>query len=348
MTILDQLEPKPGTALVLSGGATKAFFFHVGVLKVVQPTEVSAIVGSSAGAIAGALLASGTSIDDLIRVLDEHKIYLPDSDTWLTNLRSTMLFKPRYSNIVRQSAFTTYRTLRWLSSLPLIYKNDVVAEFLDVLTNSQSKVSGFFSAVALEDLLQSVLPSLDFRDLKTDLYVVATDIDNHRRAVFNPHYTMMDDDNHFMCDVPLQRAVRASASIPGVFDPVMIKGRHYVDGEIKRTLSADIGMSLADRVIVSHTYQPLNLPENQTLVDKGWLSVVKQSAYIVFHERIRVWERIYRERYPDKEIICIQPEHDDEVFFDAPQFSFRPEVQKALIHSGEMAARHTLDRLAQA
>lgn len=347
MTILDQLECKPGTALVLSGGATKAFFFHMGVLKVIQPREVNAIVGSSAGAVAGALIASGTRIDDLIRVLDEQKIYLPNSDTWLTNLRSTMLFRPRYGSIVRQGAFTTYKTLRWLSNLPMLYKSDAIAEFLDVLTNSQSKVSGFFSAAALEELLQSILPSMDFRDLETDLYVVATDIDNHCRAVFNPHYDMMDDDNHFMSDVPLQRAVRASASIPGVFEPVLIKGRHYVDGEIKRTLSADIGMSLADRVIVSHTYQPLSLPEEQTIVDKGWLSVVKQSAYIVFHERIRVWERIYRERYPDKEIICIQPDPDDEVFFDSPQFSFRPEVQKALIHSGEMAARHTLDRLAQ-
>lgn len=345
MTILDQLKPKPGTALVLSGGATKAFFFHIGVLKVIQPTEVSAIVGSSAGAVAGALLASGTSVDYLIRVLDEHKIYLPDSDSWLTNLRSTNLFRPRYGSIARQSAFTTYKTLRWLSQLPMLYKRDAVAEFLDVLTNSQTQVSGFFSAAALEELLQSVLPSVDFRDLQTDLYVVATDIDNSRRAVFNPHYDLMDDDNHFMCDVPLQRAVRASASIPGVFDPVQIKGRNYVDGEIKRTLSADIGMSLADRVIVSHTYQPLNLPADQSVVDKGWLSVVKQSAYIVFHERIRVWERIYQERYPDKEIICIQPDPDDDVFFDAPQFSFRPEVQKALIHSGEMAARHTLDRL---
>jgi len=347
MTVLDQLERKAGTALVLSGGATKAFFFHIGVLKVIQPTEVSAIVGSSAGAVAGALLASGARIDDLIRVLDEHRIYLPSSDSWLTNLRSTMLFKPRYGGIMRQSAFTTYKTLRWLSQMPMLYKRDAVAEFLDVLTNSQTKVSGFFSAAALEDLLQSVLPSMDFRDLKTDLYVVATDINNHRRAVFNPHYAMMDDDNHFMCDVPLQRAVRASASIPGVFDPVTIKGRHYVDGEIKRTLSADIGMSLADRVIVSHTYQPLHLPDDHTITDKGWLSVLKQSAYIVFHERIRVWERIYQERYPEKEIICIQPAPDDEVFFDAPQFSFRPEVQKALIHSGEMAARHTLDRLAQ-
>lgn len=347
MSVLNQLQPKPGTALVLSGGATKAFYFHLGVLRVLHPENVTSIVGSSAGAVAGALMASGIKLDNLIDLIDEGKVYVPEFDKWISNLRSTMLFRPRYSGLLRQGAFTTYAGVKLLASLPRIYRRDLVAEVLDMLVNSQSQIAGFFSAAALEEMLQALLPSMDFRDLETDLYVVATDIDNNRRAIFNPRYAMMDDQNHFMCDVPLQRAVRASASIPGVFDPVKIKGRYYVDGEIKRTLSADVGMALAERVIVSHTYQPVNLPDNRTVVDKGWWNIVKQSAYIVFHERIRVWEDIYRAQYPDKEIICIQPDPDDEVFFDAPQFSFRPEVQKALIHSGEVAARHALDRLAQ-
>ncbi|GAB4526203.1 MAG: patatin-like phospholipase family protein [Anaerolineae bacterium] len=342
MNSLDLLQTKPGTALVLSGGATKAFFFHLGVLKALPMTDITSIVGSSAGAIAGALLASGISPDRIMQGIEDGKVYIPEFDRWISTLRSTMLFRPRYPGILRQSAYTTYESLKFFASLPLLFGRDVVAEFMDILVNSQSKVSSFFSARALEDLVQSLLPSMDFRDLETDLYVIATDINNNRRAIFNPHVDGLDEDNHFMSDVPLQRAVRASASLPGLFEPVKIKDHYYVDGEIKRTLSADIGMRLADRVIVSHTYQPLHLPEGRSISDKGWWNIVQQSVYIVFQERIRVWERLYREQYPEKTLICVQPDPEDEAFFAAPQFTFRREVHQALIQSGEAAARRAL------
>jgi predicted acylesterase/phospholipase RssA len=49
MSALDSLEKREGIALVLSGGATKSFYFHLGVLKVLHPHHISSIVGSSAG-----------------------------------------------------------------------------------------------------------------------------------------------------------------------------------------------------------------------------------------------------------------------------------------------------------
>jgi NTE family protein len=344
MSALDSLEKRDGIALVLSGGATKSFYFHLGVLKVLHLHNISSIVGSSAGAVMGSLIASGISVERLISSVSQKKIYLPELHEWVDTVTSSILFRPRYKSMLGQGLYTGFQSLRLLANLPFLLRQDMLAEFLDALVDSQTKVSSFFSTATFEETLHGLLPSNDFRELETDLYVVATDIDSGRRAVFNSRYELIDEENRFISNVPIQKAVRASVAVPGLFEPVKIGGRYYIDGEIKRTLSADIGIRLADTVIVSHTYQPLERPENRSVKNLGWFNILKQSLYIVFHERIRVWEQLYHEQFPEKRLICIAPDPDDESFFLAPQFSFRPEVQDLLIKSGEKAARHALEK----
>lgn len=343
---IPQLQKKSGTALVLSGGATKAFYFHLGVLKVLNPQDISVIVGSSAGAVVGALIASGTTVDTLITSLYQKKVYLPRFDTWVRMLTSSMLFRPKYRDLAKQSVLTSIEGLKFLLSLPLMFNKDIVAEALDRLITSQSHMSGFFDAVALERLFQSILPSNDFTDTDIDLFVVATALDSSHRAVFNGLYDFEDGENHFMTDVPIHKAIRASTAVPGMFDPIKLKGNYYVDGEVKQTLSADIGVNLADRVIISHTYQPLQFNgSGQSVRDLGWINVVKQSTTKVMHERIRVWHQIYEREHPEKELIWIQPDPEDIEFFLSPEFSFRPEIQKKIIKSGEAAALRVLNKV---
>lgn len=344
MTTLEHLKKQTGKSLVLSGGATKAFYFHLGVLKVLDLHEVTSIVGSSAGAVLGSLIAAGIDIDTVIAAILKEEVYLPEIHEWKQVITSNLLFQPRYGSLLSQGVHTGLESLRLLAGLPGLLKRDILAEILDRIVESQTRVSSFFSTKILEDLLYGLLPTHDFSELKTDLYLTATDLDSGRRAVFNAKQDMIDDDNRFIPDVPIPQAVRASVAVPGLFEPIKIGGRYYIDGEIKRTLSADIGLHLADTLVVSHTYQPLTRTGNRTIKDLGWWSITKQALYIVFYERIRVWEQRYRELYPEKTIICIAPDADDEVFFRAPQFSFRKEVQESLIASGERAAIHALDK----
>ncbi len=343
---IPNLQKKPGTALVLSGGATKAFYFHLGVLKVLQPENITSIVGSSAGAVIGAFVASGATIDNLLTALYQRKVYLPKFDAWVKTLTSDMLFKPNCLDIGKQSLLTGITSLRFLVSLPTMCNKDILAEAMDALIASQSHVAGFFDAVALEDLFKSVLPNADFSGTEIDLYVTATCLDCHQRTVFNGIYSFESDSMAFINDVPIHKAVRASTAIPGMFEPVKIKGQYYVDGEIMKTLSADIGLALADKVIISHTYQPLYLSNGGSVRDMGWVNILKQTTAMVLRERIEIWRELYKEWYPDKEIIYIQPEPDDIEFFLAPEFSFRPEVQKKMIASGEIAALKALDKTA--
>jgi NTE family protein len=343
---LPLLHKKPGTALVLSGGASKAFYFHIGALKVLNRQDISSIVGTSAGAIVGGLIASGVSVDSLIASLNQKEIYVPHFKKVIKNITSTSLFKPNISHLALQGFFTTLAGLRFMLALPLLYrKQDIVAEFLDRLILSQQHAPGFFDAREIEALFKTLLPSNDFSKTDIDLYVTATSLDSHERAVFNGRYDFQYQDNHFMTDVPIYKAVRASMSLPGMFEPVKINGKYYIDGEIKQTLSMDIGLALADRVIISHTYHPLYLPETVSVRDLGWFNILKQALHIAFYERIAIWRDLYGQTFPEKEIIWIEPEADDIHFFLAPEFSFRPEVQRQMILCGERAALRALNKV---
>ena len=63
----------------------------------------------------------------------------------------------------------------------------------------------------------------DFRQLKHKLFLVATDIDTGASVPFGADG---------WDDVPIARAVQASAALPGLFPPVEIGGRYYVDGAL--------------------------------------------------------------------------------------------------------------------
>ena len=81
--------------------------------------------------------------------------------------------------------------------------------------------------------------SNDFRQLSRKLVLVATDLDSGQAAPFGqPGW------DH----VPISQAAAASAALPGLFPPVAIDGRWYVDGALKKTLHArvllDMGLEL--------------------------------------------------------------------------------------------------------
>ncbi|MCA9911551.1 MAG: hypothetical protein KC519_23010, partial [Anaerolineae bacterium] len=92
--------------------------------------------------------------------------------------------------------------------------------------------------------------------------------------------------------------------------------------------------------------QPLYRETGNSVRDMGWLAIFKQSLNVALNERIEVWRDIYEHEYPGKQFIWIHPDPEDAEFFLAPEFSFRPEIQKMIIHSGEVAALKALETAA--
>jgi NTE family protein len=57
---------------------------------------------------------------------------------------------------------------------------------------------------------------------------------------------------------PLERAIASSCAVPGIFPPVTVNGRHYVDGGVRTALNADL--AAGHDVVVAVSCFALSLP----------------------------------------------------------------------------------------
>ncbi len=178
-------------------------------------------------------------------------------------------------------------------------------------------LSGMFSIDKLERYLARHLPINDFRRLPRSVFVTAVDIDNGKRAVFGPGYEE---------SVPLSQAVAASCCVPGVFRPYRIGDRYFLDGEVVRTLSADVAVAAgADVVIISNIYRPeQRSPERRTIARRGAGAVLTQSLNILFTEKERRGVELLSKLYPNVTFLDVAPDIGHCSYFN--RFAARPLV----------------------
>ncbi|OJW78710.1 patatin-like phospholipase family protein [Thiobacillus sp. 65-1402] len=95
---------------------------------------------------------------------------------------------------------------------------------------------GVLKGEALQDFINLKVKNLTIQKMPKPLGVVATDLQSGEKVLFRRGDTGM--------------AVRASSAVPGVFQPVEISGRDYVDGGLTSPVPAQVARSMgADFVI---------------------------------------------------------------------------------------------------
>lgn len=161
--------------------------------------------------------------------------------------------------------------------------------------------SGVFSLEKLERYLRRHLPENDFRKVKNQLFITAVDIDRGERVLFGRGYDV---------ETPLSQAVAASCCVPGLFRPYPIRGTYHLDGEVVRTLSADVAVAAgADVVIISNIYRPADASnEPRSVARRGPLKVINQTLNIVLTEKERRGVDLYSMANPEVRFIDIAPD----------------------------------------
>jgi NTE family protein len=161
--------------------------------------------------------------------------------------------------------------------------------------------SGLFSIDKLERALRQALPINDFRKLPNPVLVTAVDLDRAQRVVFGPGH---DD------AVPISQAVAASCCVPGLFRPHKIGDRYHLDGEVVRTLSADLAIEAgADVVIISSIYRPEVTREgDRSIARRGALSVLTQTINIVLTQKEHTGVQLHTRTYPNVRFVDIAPD----------------------------------------
>ncbi len=121
----------------------------------------------------------------------------------------------------------------------------------------------------LEEFVKSKVPVANIEDLKMPFAAVATDLNRGTRVVLDRG--------------PLARAVRASCSIPGVFQPVDHQGRLLVDGgvvdNIPISVAREMGADLVIAVDIGESVVNFNIT--------NMIDVVIQAANIMFNENVK-------------------------------------------------------------
>ncbi|OHD55497.1 MAG: hypothetical protein A2Y33_11855 [Spirochaetes bacterium GWF1_51_8] len=109
--------------------------------------------------------------------------------------------------------------------------------------------SGILKASGAVDFLRKALKSSEFRDMKIPLSIIATDIITAERIVLEEGDVSM--------------AVRASVSVPAIFEPIIIGNRVLVDGGITENVPvATLRSRWKGIVFASSLTPPLSYPND--------------------------------------------------------------------------------------
>jgi predicted acylesterase/phospholipase RssA len=171
--------------------------------------------------------------------------------------------------------------------------------------------AGLLDNSGVGDYVRSVLETRGvgdrFADLRRALYVIAVDLDSGEAVAFG-------DEHHR--DVPVSMAVQASTALPGLYRPVRVGGRDYVDGGVKKT--AHINLAIRNGAGLVFCINPLvpihNSPDGPLeghLSNKGVTYVLDQVLRIALHGRMQYGLERYRHEHPDVDILLLEPTHDD-------------------------------------
>ncbi len=145
-----------------------------------------------------------------------------------------------------------------LQNLALQMEEDMLADW--TLPNR-----GVLKGEALQDFINQKVKNLTIQKMPKPLGVVATDLQSGELVLFRRGDT--------------GTAVRASSAVPGMFQPVAISGRDYVDGGLTSPVPAQSARSMGADFVIAVDISNVNRRDKLT----GTLDVLLQTFSIMGH-----------------------------------------------------------------
>jgi predicted acylesterase/phospholipase RssA len=317
------------TALVLGGGGFTGGVYEIGALRALDLLAVNSTVnnfdvyvGTSAGAFIASLCANGVTPEEMMRVVTKQggKAAFKDIDIG-------DLLRPNLFEFARKGALMPFRAaslVRQFVAQPGGFTlMDVVMGLADGLP------SGLYSGEGIERYLEEVLGEPGRTDDFGELNLTATDLDTCERVILGAPGTE---------DVPISTAVRASGALPMVYCPVQVHDRELIDGGIVSTTNLDIAVEAGAKLVVvinpivpfvndfSGRVQTLRGSRERKVSDMGFAQIGYQAFKLVAHQRLHELAKTWEQRYPDVDIVLIEPEPTDELMFQTSMMSFTSRV----------------------
>lgn len=314
-------EERKKTALVLAGGGFPGYMYEIGCMTALDDffadgfstSDFDIYVGTSAGATVAALLANGVRprrIFEDIYEDRESQFNFRRTDIYSFGVRETFpMLKKFFKSLI--PIFRYYFANRHrFSTLDLLYMlQENLPSGIFSLSNFDRYLAEFFSQSGHTN---------DFRQLKRQLYIPATDVDTGRYDVFGePGF------DH----VPISLAVTASSAMPIVFQPIRIGEKDYMDGAVGRSVHVDVAINHgADLFVIVNPVLPIYNDREKLcfpsfhgrcvgLKEKGMSWIFDQALRTSTMTRIYMSLKRYEAEYPEKDYMMLQPEPEDSVMY---------------------------------
>ncbi|MDY6798651.1 MAG: patatin-like phospholipase family protein [Pseudomonadota bacterium] len=339
------IRQRPRIGMALGGGGPLGGIYEIGALRALDEAldgldfnNIDVYVGVNAGSFVAANLANQVTTAQLCRIFVRNEAEVHP-------FHPEVFYRPAFRELGRRLLAVPGLVGRALSSF---INNPYDQSLLEALTTlAQVAPSGLFDNEALQDYLERAFNMLgrsnDFRQLRRSLYVVAADVESTEAVCFGaPGF------DH----VPVSKAIQASMASPGIYVPVEIDGRYYVDGTLRKGLHASVAFEDgADLVFAVNPQVPIDASaavragtmEPGALTRSGMPNLLSQMHRTMVYSRMQSGIAQYARDYPDKEILLFEPTRDDAKLFFSDVFSFQSR-RMVCEHAYQMTRRDLLKR----
>lgn len=197
--------------IALSGGGIRGIA-HAGVLKALEENNISIslVGGTSSGSLVATLYAMGYS---------PYYIYI--------------LFK------------------RYAPELCNIPNSSLLSEIRRFIFKRKFQINGLNDGLKLEQEYNKIADKKGIKcmkDIKMPLFIPTVDVSNSQKYVFTSFDS--NEDEHYINDISVGKAVRASSSFPVVFMPLEYKNHLFIDGGVLDNIPVgELKKHGADKVI---------------------------------------------------------------------------------------------------
>lgn len=351
MLVLQPAKKSPSSqgriGLAIAGGGPIGGMYELGALRALDAaiegldlTRLDVYVGVSSGAFLAAGLANRLGTAEICRIFIT-------GDSKEVSFRPEIFLQPAFAEYLQRAASIPAIFFEWWRDLLL---DPTGSKLSDVIGHFSSAIpTGLFNSSDIEKFLRQIFSSHgrsnDFRELERKLYVVAVDLDSGEAVRFG---------SREWNNVPISQAVQASAALPGLYSPVDIRGRHFVDGALRRTMHASVVLDHGiDLMIGINPFVPFNAsraksqPEGMKKLSEGGLPVVlSQTFRTLLQSRMQVGLAKYAQQYPEVDQMVFEPNDDDGEMFFTNVFSFSSR-QRVCEHAYQSTLRDLRRRKAE-
>ena len=279
--------------IALSGGALEGFLYQLGACYALDEALIKKTTrdfdvysGVSSGSIVGSLLACDIDLKHIIASIKGESKLLP-------RLTSKTIFDFAAKDIAT-------RILKSAKSLSIIEKSKISRTFM------KSIPTGFFKGEGMKKYFENCLKKFskenDFKKIRPELFVGATDQDTLQHVIFQK--------SHEQCPT-ISEAVKASCALPPFYAPQKIGNRRYIDGQVTRTSNLAKVVSNGCRlVIIVDPLKPFATEVPGAVDKEGGIFTLIQTMKALVYSRFATTLSHITDRFPDVDFIVFQPDEE--------------------------------------